>query len=137
MNDPSDLADKYVALWNEPSPERRSRLIRELWIEDGEQLLSPPQEIREIANRPAIGLEAVLEARGYSALESRAASAYGEWIERGRFRFRRRDDLMRISDVVTFTWEMVAPDGAVAGTGLEFLVLAADGPIVRDYQFVA
>jgi len=28
------LADRYVALWNEPDPERRRRMIAELWTED-------------------------------------------------------------------------------------------------------
>jgi hypothetical protein len=111
-------------------------LIRELWAEDGGHLLAPPVEIIEIASRPGIGLEARLEAWGHAALESRALSAYEEWVERGNFRFRRRDDVARIADVMTFHWEMVANDGSVAGVGLEFLVLDGDDRIVRDYQFV-
>jgi hypothetical protein len=31
---------------------------------------------------------------------------------------------------------MVSNDGEVAGVGLEVLVLAADGRIRRDYQFI-
>jgi hypothetical protein len=31
----------------------------------------------------------------------------------------------------------VRPDGAVAGAGLEFLVIDADGRIRSDYQFIA
>ena len=42
----------------------------------------------------------------------------------------------RVADAVRFTWEMVSGDGAVAATGLEFLVLAADGRIRLDYQFI-
>ena len=30
----------------------------------------------------------------------------------------------------------VSPDGEVLGAGLEFVVLAADGRIATDYQFV-
>ena len=32
------LADRYLALWNEPDPERRRRMIAELWTEDGSQI---------------------------------------------------------------------------------------------------
>jgi hypothetical protein len=31
---------------------------------------------------------------------------------------------------------MVSADGAVAGVGLEFVLLAADGRIRLDYQFI-
>jgi hypothetical protein len=43
---------------------------------------------------------------------------------------------VRIGDVVTWRWEGVSPDGEVLGAGLEFVVLAADGRIATDYQFV-
>ena len=30
-----ELADRYVALWNEPDPDQRRRMIAGLWTEDG------------------------------------------------------------------------------------------------------
>ena len=42
----AELADKYVALWNEPDADRRRRMIAKLWAEDGRHILQPPQEIR-------------------------------------------------------------------------------------------
>jgi hypothetical protein len=134
--EPNELADRYVALWNEPDRDRRSQTVAELWTEDGAHILQPPQEVREIAARPGIGLAARLEARGHAALEARAASAYEEFIAAGQFTFRRRDNVQRLADVVKFNWEMVSKDGEVAGVGLEFLVLAPDGRIRRDYQFI-
>lgn len=136
MSDPNELADRYVALWNEPDPDRRRQLIAELWTEDGVHILQPPQEIREIAARPGIGLSATLEARGHAALEARATSAYEEFVAPGAFSFRRRDNVERVADVVKFSWEMISTDGEVAGLGLEFLVLGPDGRIRRDYQFI-
>jgi hypothetical protein len=130
------LADRYVALWNEADPERRRRMIAELWTEDGAYILQPPQEMREIAARPGIGLAAKLEARGHAELEARASSVHGEFIARGRFELRRRDDVDRVADVVKFRWEMVSADGAIAGVGLAILVLATDGRIRLDYQFI-
>src|SRR3954464_2471491 len=52
------LADRYMALWSEPDAERRRRMIAELWTEDGSRVLQPPQEMREIAASPGIGLAA-------------------------------------------------------------------------------
>jgi len=136
MRHPDDLADRYVALWNEPDPNHRRTAIAELWTDDGVHILQPPQEIREMAERPGIGLSASLEARGHAALEERATSAYEAFIAPGEFSFRRRGNAVRLADVVTFKWEMVARSGEAVGGGLEFLVLAPDGRIRRDYQFI-
>src|SRR5262245_41819444 len=131
-----ELADRYVALWNEPDPDNRRQLIAELWTEEGIHILQPPREIREIAARPGIGLTAMLEARGHAALEARATSAYEEFVAPGSFSFRRRDNVERVGDVVKFNWEMISTGGEVAAVGLEFLILAPDGRIQRDYQFI-
>jgi hypothetical protein len=130
------LAARYLALWNEPDADRRRRMIAELWTEDGAHLLQPPQEMREIAARPGIGLAARLEARGHAELEARVASAYEHWVGSEGLSFRGRDDAERLGDVVKFHWEAIAKDGEVFGVGLNFLVLAADGRIERDYTFV-
>ena len=130
------LADRYVALWNEADPERRRRLIAELWTENGSQILQPPQEMREIAASPGIGLAATLEARGHAELEARAATSYEHWVGSEGLNFRGRDDAERLGDVVKFHWEAVSPDGEVTAVGLVFLVLAADGRIERDYVFI-
>jgi len=130
------LTDRYVALWNEPDPERRRRTIGELWTEDGSQILQPPQEIREIAAGPGIGMAATLEARGHAELEARAATSYEQWVGSDGLRFRRRDDVDRLLDVVKFHWEAVSQDGQVTAVGLVFLMLATDGRIRRDYVFI-
>jgi hypothetical protein len=131
-----ELADRYVALWSEADPERRRGTIAELFTEDVAYLLQPPLEMRQIAARPGIGLAARLETRGHAELEARASSVYEEFIASGEFALRRRDDVDWVADVVKFRWEMVSADGAVAGVGLALLVLAADGRIRRDYQFI-
>jgi len=131
-----ELADRYLALWNEPDADRRRRMIAELWTEDGRHFLQPPQEIRAIAAQPGIGMTAILEARGYEEIAARAASSYGHWIGSEGFSFRGRDDADQLGDVVKFHWEAVNKDGEVSGVGLNFLVLAADGRIERDYVFV-
>jgi hypothetical protein len=132
----ADLAEKYLALWNEPDADRRRGMIAELWTEDGRHILQPPQEIRGIAAQPGIGLTAILEARGYQQIEARAASAYEHWVGSEGLSFRGRDDADRLGDVVKFHWEAIARDGELFAVGLSFLVLAADGRIERDYTFV-
>src|SRR4051794_38483908 len=132
----AELAEKYVALWNEADADRRPGLIAELWTEDGRHVLQPPQEIREIAARPGLGMTAILEARGYEEIEARAAGAYEHWVASEGLSFRGRDDAERLADVVKLHWEAVAKDGTVLAVGLSFLVLAADGRIERDYTFV-
>src|SRR5215212_11991583 len=93
----AELAEKYLALWNEPDADRRRRMIAELWTEDGRHILQPPQEIRAIAAQPGIGLTATLEARGYREIEARVASAYEHWVGSEGVSFRARDDADRLS----------------------------------------
>ena len=130
------VADRYLALWNEPDADRRRRTIAELWTHDGRHFVQPPEEIRRIAAQPGIGLTAVLEARGHDEIEARVASAYEHWVGSEGLSFRGREDAERLGDVVKFHWEAVAKDDAVSAVGLVFLVLAADGRIERDYTFV-
>jgi len=125
-----------MTLSNEPDAVRRRRMIAELWTEGGRHILQPPQEIRAIAARPGLAMTAILEARGYEAIEARAASVYEHWVGSEGFSFPGRDDAERLGDVVKFHWEAVAKDGEVVAVGLNFLVIAADGRIERDYTFV-
>jgi hypothetical protein len=90
------LADRYMALWNEPDPDRRGRMIAELWTEDGSQILQPPQEMREIAASSGIGLAATLEARGRTELEARATTSFEHWVGSEGLSFRGRDDADRL-----------------------------------------
>ena len=130
------LADRYLALWNEPDADRRGRTIAELWTADGSQILQPPQEMREIAASPGIGLAATLEARGHAELEARAATSYEHWVGAEGLSFRGRDDVERLGDVAKFHWEAVTREGEVAAVGLVFTVLDADSRIRRDYAFI-
>ena len=48
----AELAEKYLALWNEPDAGQRRRTIAELWTQDGRHFVQPPREIRAIAAQP-------------------------------------------------------------------------------------
>jgi hypothetical protein len=131
-----ELADRYLALWNEPDADRRRRTIAELWTQDARHFVQPPQEIRAIAAQPGIGLTAILEARGQQEITARVASAYEHWVGSEGLSFRRRDDAEQLGDVLKFHWEALDKDGEPFAVGLHVLVLAADGRIERDYTFV-
>jgi hypothetical protein len=130
------LAEKYLALWNQPDADRRRRMIAELWTPDGRHILQPPQEIRRLAARPGIAMTAILEARGHEEIEARAASVYEHWVGSERLRFRGRDDAERLGDVLKFHWDAIATDSEVFAVGLTFLILTADNRIERDYTFI-
>jgi hypothetical protein len=134
--DPGPLAARYVALWSEPDPEARRRAIRALWADGGAQLLHPPQLVRDAAGQ--LGFPHVaLEARGYAALEARVTRSYDELVGSGRFSFEPLGEPVQLGDAVRLRWVARSrADGAVAGEGLDLLLLDEDGRIRVDYQFV-
>ena len=134
MSSIRDLVERYVAIWSEPNAEKRRRAVATLWTEDALHLLQPPQSVRDAA--AGLAVEAAFQARGHEELEARVARAYEEFIAPGTFSFRSRQDAARLGDVVRFHWEMVSKGGDVAGVGLQFLLLSADGRIRVDYQFI-
>ena len=118
MSDVNDLVERYVAVWNEPDPERRRRAISGLWTEDGAHFTPS------------------LEARGYAALEARVTGAHDKWVRTGGFVFRPTPRIDGHHGTVRFGWEMIpAGGGDVAAAGSDFLILGDDGRIRVDYQF--
>jgi hypothetical protein len=134
VRNPIELADRYIAVWNEPSPEARRAAVSELWTEDGVHILEPPEEVAKVAGRPGIGLTAVFQARGHEELVARITSAHEEFVASGQMTFRLGGDVTRPHDMVRFRWEGVS-DGEVVGGGSDVLLLDVDGRIRADYQF--
>src|SRR4051812_42905411 len=81
MTDPDSLADAFVAMWNEPDPDRRRAAVRGLWSDDALQVVRAPEDLRARADE--LGLDATLRARGHDALEERVRRAYAEFVEPG------------------------------------------------------
>jgi hypothetical protein len=116
--DAQQLADRYVAVWNESDAEKRRQAIAELWTPDGLHYVD------------------IREARGYEALEKRIVGSYEKNVRDRGNRFRAKGARV-LRDVVTFFWEMLpAGSETVVATGLEFLIVDDQGRIVTDYQFV-
>jgi hypothetical protein len=113
------LAERYVAAWNEPDPAARRDAIAQLWLPDG---------VHYVTTR---------EARGYAALEQRIVGSHDKNVRDAGFMFRAVKNAQALRDVVTFNWEMIRPPtGEVLAVGLEFLHVDADGRIVTDFQFI-
>ena len=115
----AELADRYVAVWNEPDADARRAAIAGLWVPDGEHYVR------------------TLKAKGYEALQQRVTGSHEKNVRDAGFRFVSAGDAQFLHDAVMFHWHMVpAAGGPVAALGLEFLVLAEDGRIATDYQFI-
>jgi len=133
-----ELVDRYVALWNEPDPDVRRKLIHELWAPDGAQVLvDPPEEVRDVADRLKFSIPP-LEVHGYDALEARVTRAHEMFVAPGAYVFEPGGNVSRpLSNVISFTWTMTArADGERAGGGLDVLAISTDGRIRTDYQFI-
>jgi len=119
VSDAQRLADGYVAVWNETDLQARRRAIAELWT---------PEGVHYVDTR---------EARGYDALEKRITGSHEKNVRDGGHRFRAAKGARTLRNAVTFFWEMLPADSEkVVATGLEFLIIDAEGRILTDYQFV-
>jgi hypothetical protein len=112
------LANRYVAVWNEPDAERRRTAIAELWVPEGEHYVG------------------TREVRGYPALEERVIGSHVKWVAEAHCLFRAMPNAQRLQGVLTFGWEMLGEGGEVRSAGLEFLKLDASDRILVDYQFL-
>jgi hypothetical protein len=69
-DDARDLADRYVAIWNEPDAERRRNAVKHAMRHRcAFHLLQPPEEVRHVA--AALGVMATFQARGHRELHPR------------------------------------------------------------------
>jgi len=120
MQDFARLADLYVSVWNEPDPQRRRAIIAQLWTPEGEH---------HVRTRKAIG---------YAELEVRVRDSHLKNVAERGYLFRRSGEAQALRDSIMFLWEMFHPGRpqAVEALGAQFLLLAPDGRIAVDYQFI-
>ncbi|WP_141579564.1 hypothetical protein [Actinomadura sp. WMMA1423] len=132
------LADRYVAMWNEPDPVARGALVRELWASDAVHVLvEPPEEIRDAATALAVPVPS-LEVHGHDALEARVGRAYEMFVASGEHVFAAEEPTALLPGVIAIRWSMVTTGGREAvGGGLDVLSLDPAGRIRTDHQFVA
>lgn len=118
MNDPNQFASCYVALWNEPDPDLRSKAVAEIFGTDARYC------------------NAGTDYQGLDAIESAVKASHERWVGQG-YIFRSCGNIVSHHRGVRFSWDMVpVAGGEVASIGTEFLILGEDNRILYDYQFI-
>jgi hypothetical protein len=119
MSHAEDLAKRYIHIWNEADPAARRAEVAALWIENGTHY------VRE------------REVHGHADLETRVATSHQTNVAERNYWFEPNGGIEQLRDMVKFSWRMVPKGGgAVAATGLIICLLAGDGRIRIDYQFI-
>ena len=119
MSHPEDIARRYVHIWNETDPATRHAAVARLWTENGAHYV----RAREV--------------HGHADLEIRVATSHQTNVAERNYRFELAGDVEHLRDLVKFNWRMVPQGGgSVAATGSIVLLLADDGRVRTDYQFI-
>jgi hypothetical protein len=114
MSDLTTTIDTYLAAWNETDPARRTELIEQVWATDG-RMIDPP-----------------LASEGHAGISDHIAALHAQFPGH---RFRRASGVDSHHGDLRVAWELIAPDGTVALTGLDIATLAADGRLQRVTGF--
>lgn len=114
-----ELAARYTAVWNEPDPAARDAAVAGLWSADARACI------------------AVHEYAGLDAIRQWVTASYEDFVAKQGFVFRPHGPAEAHHDGVRIRWEMApAAGGDPVSVGVQFLLLAADGRIQSDYQFI-
>jgi len=113
----TEIADRYLAAWNEPDPAARRAAVAALWAPDGVEFVDGGTQFR-----------------GHDELDARVRGAYEKFVADGGYAVTSAGDVVSHGDIVTFTAQLTEPGGEVAWAARVFLLLGADGLIQEDYQ---
>ena len=102
----SELADRYIELWNEHDPERRHELIQHTFAENG-------------AYR-----DPLLAGDGREGISGMIGEAQTQF---GHYRFRRTGPVDAHHDRIRFTWDLSDNGIDVQVAGIDFGVVNEDG----------
>jgi hypothetical protein len=114
MSDITTVVDKHLAGYCEPDPAVRTELIAAAWAETA-SLIDPPFD--------GSGRD------GIAAMTDVVLTHYAGHT------FRRTTDVDTHHQFGRYGWALVAPDGAVAVSGTDFIEFNDDGRLVRIVGF--
>jgi ketosteroid isomerase-like protein len=83
------IAERYVAVWNEPDAAARRTAVTELWAPDATEFV-----------------DGGTRHRGHGELTARVAEAYEAFVASGRFTATGADDVTAHGDIVTLTVQL-------------------------------
>lgn len=115
MSDLESTIDTHLEAYGEPNAARRAERIARVWASDG-RLVDPP-----------------LDASGHDGISNMAAAVQGHYPGHT---FRRSSGIDSHHDYARYEWELVAPDGTVALTGLDIAEVTNDGLLRRVVGFL-
>jgi hypothetical protein len=114
MNTLSITVDTYLSAWNETDTGSREKLIEAVWANDG-RLIDPP-----------------LSASGHCEISDMAAALQAQFPGH---QFRRASDVDEHHGHFRFAWQLIAPDGSVAISGMDVGAIDENGHIAQITGF--
>jgi hypothetical protein len=114
MADVTEIADAYMAAWNETDSQKRAQLIARAWVSDG-RYVDPQADVQ-----------------GYDAFDQLVTAVQARFPGHS---FRRTGGVDAHHDEARWSWELVDPDGTTVITGLDAAQLGGDGRLQRVTGF--
>jgi hypothetical protein len=114
MTDAATIADRYIALWNETSPQRRRTLMAALWTETGTYT------------------DPLMQGEGHDQIDALIAGVQGQFPG---FRFALVGQPDGHGNQVRFSWELGPEGGEAPIKGTDFGTLE-DGRLSRVVGFL-
>jgi hypothetical protein len=112
--DHTELADRYIAVWNETDPGRRRALIARTWAE-GARYRDP-----------------LLSSDGADGIDAMVAAVHDKYPGHA---FRRTSDVDAHNGALRFRWELAPEGGPVLASGIDFATVAEDGRLATVTGF--
>ena len=111
-----DVVERYIAVWNEPEADARSRAVAELWTEDGTYT------------------DPLASVQGHEAIEAVIAGVREQFP--GHV-FKLIGDIDAHHDIVRFAWDLVPEGGGESAViGFDVAVAAHHGRLRNVYGFL-
>ena len=115
----NDFDRQYLETWTETDPQQRRANIERMWSADGRMVISP------------MGLTV----QGVEELTAHIARVHEQNIVGRGLRFV-YDQHLEADGALLLRWSMLAPDGAVAGRGVDVIFRDGDGLVQTVYMFM-
>ncbi|GAA3527327.1 hypothetical protein GCM10022222_07900 [Amycolatopsis ultiminotia] len=112
-----DIAEEYLAAYNQPDPARRAYAVAGLWTEDA----------RQFGDTTVEGRAAIVSAIG--ALRKESFGPSGATLRLG-------PEICSRDEVLVIRWEVVAGGGEILETGATVAVTTPGGRIKDEYIFI-
>ncbi|RRD48440.1 nuclear transport factor 2 family protein [Arachnia propionica] len=116
---PTGFADEYLRTWTEPDQQRRAALIDMIWASDGMLSVS------------SLGITL----RGVAQITAHITRVHDDMIATKGLRFVYDQEVVS-GDATLLRWSMLAPDGDVAGRGVDIVFHNTQGQVTAVHMFM-